>query len=132
MILRKDYVNFEEALSELKLESLNSRRETMALKFVKNSLENINFSKLFPLKEVKHGMKSRKSEKYRVNSSNTNRHKGSAVPYLQGLLNKDDFERRKNLKRLLSGNENFHKYQHKQRTKQKNWVNYISNVDVIT
>ena len=99
VILKKDYVSYEEALSELKLESLNSRRETMALKFAKKSLENDNFSKLFPLKEKKHGMKSRKGEKYRVNSSNTNRHKGSAVPYLQGLLNKDDFERRKNLKR---------------------------------
>ena len=132
VILKKDYVSYEEALSELKLESLNSRRETMALKFVKKSLENDNFSKLFPLKEKKHGMKSRKGEKYRVNSSNTNRHKGSAVPYLQGLLNKDDFERRKNLKRLLSDAENSHKYQHKQRMKQKNWVNYISNVDVIT
>ena len=125
----KDYVNYEDALSELKLESLNSRRETMALKFVKNSLENKNFSKLFPLKEVKHGMKSRKSEKYMVNSSNTNRHKDSAVPYLQGLLNKDDFERRKNLKRLLSDAESSLKYQQRQT---KNRVNYISNVDVIT
>ena len=132
VILGKDYVNYEEALSELKLESLNTRRETMALKFVKNSLQNRNFSKLFPLKEVKHGMKSRKSEKYMVSSSNTNRHKNSAVPYLQGLLNKDDFERRQNLKRLLSDAESSHKYQHKQRKKQKNWVNYVSNVDVIT
>ena len=78
-------------------------------------------------------MKSRKSEKHMVNSSNTNRHKDSAVPYLQGLLNKDDFERRKNLKKLLSDAENSHKYQLKQqRMKQKNWVNYISNLDVIT
>ena len=101
VILGKDYVNYEEALSELKLESLNTRRETMALKFVKNSLENKNFSKLFPVKEVKHGMKSRQSEKYVVKFSNTNRHKDSAVPYLQGLLNRDDFERRQNLKRLF-------------------------------
>ena len=132
VILGKDYVNYEEALSELKLESLNARRETMALKFVKNSLENKNFSKLFPVKEVKHGMKSRQSEKYVVKFSNTNRHKVSAVPYLQGLLNRDDFERRQNLKRLFLDAENSFKYQNRQRKKQNNWVNYISNVDVIT
>ncbi len=32
VILGKDYVNYEEALIELKLESLNERREAMALK----------------------------------------------------------------------------------------------------
>ena len=129
VILGKDYVNYEEGLSDLKLESLHKRRETMALKFVKNSLGNKNFSKMFPLKEVKHGMKSRRSEKYVVNSSNTNRHRDSAVPYLQGLLNRDDLERRQNLKRLLSDAESSLKYQQRQT---KNRVNYISNVDVIT
>ena len=104
----------------------------MALKFVKNSLKNKNFSKLFPLKEVKHGMNSRKSEKYVVNSSNTNRHQVSAVPYLQGLLNRDEFERRQNLKRLFLEAENSLKYQINQRKKPKNRVNYVSNVDVIT
>ena len=97
-----------------------------------HSLKNENFSKLFPLKEAKHGMESRKSEKYVVNSSNTNRKKDSAVPYLQGLLNRDNLERRQNLKRLLLDAESSLKYQHRQRKKQKNWVNYISNVDVIT
>ena len=129
MILGKDYVNYEEGLSDLKLESLNKRRETMALKFVKNSLGNKNFSKMFPLKEVKHGMKSRRSEKYVVNSSNTNRHRDSAVPYLQGLLNRDDLERRQNLKRLLSDAESSLKYQQRQTN---NRVNYIIHVDVIT
>ena len=77
-------------------------------------------------------MKSRKSEKYVVNLSNTKRHKDSAVPYLQGLLNKDDFERRQHLKRLLIDAESSLRYKQRQRVKPKNWVNYISNVDVIT
>ena len=101
VILGKDYVNYDEALSELKLESLEKRRETMALKFVKKSLENKNFSKLFPLREVKHGIRVRKSEKYVINQSRTKRHQESAVPYLQKLLNKDHFERRQKLRRLL-------------------------------
>ena len=74
----------------------------MALKFVKKSLENNNFSKLFPLREVKYGMKFRKSEKYLVNPTKTKRLKDSAVPYLQGLLNKDYFEKKQSLKRLLN------------------------------
>ena len=35
--MEKMDVNYDEALSVLKLESLEKRRETMALKFVKNS-----------------------------------------------------------------------------------------------
>ena len=42
MILGKDYINYDEAVSELKLESLDKRKETMALNFVKKSLENKN------------------------------------------------------------------------------------------
>ena len=40
VILGKDYLNYEDALSELKLESLYKRREAMALKFVKKSMGN--------------------------------------------------------------------------------------------
>ena len=100
VILGKDYLNYEEALSELKLESLDERREAMALKFVKKSLGNSNFSQLFPLREIKHGMKARKSEKYAVIPSKTKRRKDSAVPYLQNLLNKDYLEKKQTLKRL--------------------------------
>ena len=89
-------------------------------------------SKLIWWKKPIHGMKSRKSEKYVVNLSNTKRHKDSAVPYLQGLLNKDDFERRQHLKRLLIDAESSLRYKQRQRVKPKNWVNYISNLDVIT
>ena len=43
-------------------------------------------------------MNVRNSEKFHVNSSNTKRYKDSAVPFLQGLLNKETFEKRKSLK----------------------------------
>ena len=131
VILGKDYVNYDEALSVLKLESLEKRRETMALKFVKNSLENNNYSKLFPLREVKHDIKIRQSEKYVVNQSRTKRHRDSAVPYLQELLNKDHFKRRKELKSLLDAGRS-QSYEQRKRIRQKNRVNYVSNIDVIT
>ena len=76
----------------------------MALKFAKNSLNNPQFSKLFPLRESKHGMIARNSEKYYIKKSNTLRHKVSSVPFLQRLLNKDSLERKLSLKRLFLNN----------------------------
>ena len=81
----------------------------MALKFAKNSLNNPQFSKLFPLRRVKHEMVARNSEKYKVNSSNTLRYKESAVPFLQRLLNKDNHERKRILKRMYNGIESSQK-----------------------
>ena len=66
VILRGEYEDYEQALGVLNLESLNQRRESMALKFVKNGLKDPQFSKLFPLREGKHGMISRNSEKYHI------------------------------------------------------------------
>ena len=129
VILGKEYHNYEKALCELKLESLNDRREALALKFAKKSLENFNFSKLFPLREVKHEMKFRKSNKYAVKSSNTKRHKESAVPYLQNLLNKDHFEKSQRIKRLFEECQSSTK---RPKIETRKWVNYISHVDVIT
>ena len=73
VILGNDYDNYTQALSNLKMESLNKRRENMVLRFAKKSLDNDNFSKLFPLRDINHGMRVRKSEKYHVNNSKTNR-----------------------------------------------------------
>ena len=101
----------------------------MALKFAKKSLENSNFSKLFPLREVKHGMKVRKGDKYAVKFSKTKRHKESTVPYLQNLLNKDNFEKSQWIKRLLKDSQSSAK---RQKIETRKRVNYISHVDVIT
>ena len=125
-------MDYSKALSDLNLESLDKRREGMALKFVKNSLKNDNFSKLFPLRRAKHGMESRMSEKYLVNSSKTRRYADSAVPFLQRMLNKDDVEKKKHLKRLLNFESSLKISRKKQSLEQKKLVNYVSNVDVIT
>ena len=67
VILGENYENYEQALSILKVDSLNDRREKMAPRFAKTSLQNLNFSKLFSLRKVDHQMKVRNSEKYVVN-----------------------------------------------------------------
>ena len=116
VILGKEYTSYDEALSILNLDSLNTRREAMALKFAKGSLKNENFSKLFPLREAKHGMLNRKSEKYLVNHSKTKRHKESAVPYLQGLLNRENIESKQSLKRFLDNCESSQSLRKRQRS----------------
>ena len=99
-----------------KVSSLSLRAGFKGQKFVKNSLINTNFAKLFPLRKVKHEMKFRMSEKYFVNPS---------------LLNKDNLENRQKSKRLLDYESSLCSGK-KQRLEQKKLVNYVSNVDVIT
>ena len=94
VILRNDYKDYEEALRLTGLQSLDSRREMIGLRFVKNSLRNDNFSKLFPLKKIKHVMSVRNPLKYHVNRANTERYRKSTIPYLQRLLNKESLKRK--------------------------------------
>ena len=100
--------------------------------FAKNGLNDPHFSKLFPLRERKHGMIARNSEKYYIKKSNTLRNKVSSVPFLQRLLNKDVLEKKMSLKGLFS---NETKKPKKERFNKKDTscrVNYVPNVDVIT
>ena len=133
VILRGEYEDYEQALSVLNLESLNQRRERLALKFAKNGLKDSQFSKLFPLRESKHGMIARNSEKYHIKKSNTLRHKESSVPFLQRLLNKDSLERKMSLKKLFGNDLTKKPKKEKLNTKDASFrVNYVLNVDAIT
>ena len=67
----------------------------MALNFAKRSLKLENFSKLFPLSESNHLMSMRNPERFVINTSYTERHKRSALPFLQRLLNEDYSKQRK-------------------------------------
>ena len=94
VILKKDYLSYEDALKVTNLQSLDERRQTIAMRFAKNCLKNGNYSKLFPLNNPKHGMKVRDPLKYQIKRANTERYKGSSIIYMQKLLN-DDYRRRK-------------------------------------
>ena len=98
------YQGYEEALKFLKLDSLKDRRIKMALNFAKRSLKLEHFSKMLPLNESSHIMNMRSSERFVVNVSNTERHRKSAIPFLQRLLNKDYLKQKKDLSKLLQVN----------------------------
>ena len=59
----------------------------MALNFAKKSLKLEKFSKLLPLNESKRVMNRRNPERFAVYQSRFERHRVSAVPFLQRLLN---------------------------------------------
>ena len=88
IILKHEYISYEQAMEKLSLETLEQRRENLCLKFAKKCLKNSHASDMFELKDDKHMMELRKNEKYKVNHANTERYKQSAVPYMQRLLNK--------------------------------------------
>ena len=88
IILKHEYISYEQALEKLNLETLEQRRENLCLKFAKKCLKNSHASDMFELKDDKHLMELRKNKKYKVNHANTERYKQSAVPYMQRLLNK--------------------------------------------
>ena len=102
VILGGDCLNYEDALKLTKMESLEERRGLISLKFAKNCLKNVNFSKPFPLKKISHAMNVRNPEKYVVKSSNTERLKRSSIPFLQRQLNLENKKRKIELKKLQS------------------------------
>ena len=132
VILQGEYEDYEQALGVLDLESLNKRRERLALKFAKNGLNDPHFSKLFPLRERKHGMIARNSEKYYIKKTNTLRNKVSSVPFLQRLLNKDILEKKMSLKGLFRNETKKPKKENFNNKNTSSRVNYVLNVDVIT
>ena len=110
VILGGEYLNYENALRMTKLESLEERRKLISLKFAKSCLKNENFSKLFPLRKIKHAMNVRKPGKYVVANANTERYKRSTIPYLQRLLNVENQNRKTELNKLLLVGESKRKY----------------------
>ena len=105
VILKSDYKDYEEALRLTGLQSLDNRREIISLRFVKNSLKNANFSKLFPLKTIKHVMNVRNPLKYHVNKASTERYRKSTIPYLQRQLNRENLKRKSDFNDLQTSNK---------------------------
>ena len=90
IILGNKYQNYEEALDELGIETLEERRKTLCYRFAKKCLKNEKAEKMFPLNEKKHNMDTRKTEKYIVNHAHTDRLKNFALIYMQNLLNEQE------------------------------------------
>ena len=89
LVLKDKYKDYEKALMILNLDSLQTRRENLNLKFAKTGITNEKLDDLFPLSDKKHAMKTRKNEKYKVEFANTNSYKNSSIISMQNMLNED-------------------------------------------
>ena len=85
IILNKQYVNYNDALEMINLETLEERRKYLCLKFAKKSLHGQKTQNMFPLKRKKQN--TIKGEKFYVKNAKTDRLKKSAIPYMQKLQN---------------------------------------------
>ena len=94
IILKDSYKSYENALETLELESLASRRENLSLIFAQKCLKNPKMKYLFPPNNKTHEMKTRESEDFYVNHTNTTRLQRSPITYMQNLLNKEVHRRK--------------------------------------
>ena len=102
IILGDKYVDYDNALKVLNLQSLRERREDLCLKFAKKCLQVPKLKRMFPRNHHDHDMNKRKSECFRVNRGLTERLRRSAIPHMQRLLNEHEGVKRKICKQIDS------------------------------
>lgn len=100
IIMGKNFTNYKEGLSELKLKTLNARRKDICLNFAKKCQKNLKVKNMFSKKIESHKMKKRGQELYKVKMIKTKRYQQSAIPYMVRLLNIDYEKKRK----IVEGN----------------------------
>ena len=87
LVLREKFEDYENALLLLNLDTLESRRQELILKFAQKGIKSRKLDDLFPENDKTHIMKKRTTEKYRVNFANTDRYKNSSMITMQNMLN---------------------------------------------
>ena len=100
VIMGKNYTTYKNGLEDLRLDTLEKRREMLSLRFAKNCLKHEKVKNMFPVKKVKHKMQMRYKRKYDTKKIKTNRMKKSAIPYMTELLN-DEYKKKHKI--LING-----------------------------
>ena len=100
VILGEKYISYENALSVMKIESLEKRRQNLCLKFAKQCTRNEKLKNMFPKNKKHHSMKKRSGEKFVVKKAFTERYKRSAIPNMQRLLNISENEKIETFKKI--------------------------------
>ena len=88
IILKDNYMSYENALKVLDMETLSDRRENLCLSFARKCLKNERMSQYFEKNEKEHQVKTRNEEKFKVSMAHTEKMKKSPIIYMQRLLNK--------------------------------------------
>ena len=83
-------MNYNEALVQANLDSLETRRQELCLNFALKCVKSQKSQNLFPLRVKEHAMEVRDEEKYFVQHAKTERLKNSTIPYMKRLLNMNE------------------------------------------
>ena len=102
IVMGSKYKNYSDALKELNLQTLDERRQSLCVKFAKKCLETEKLKKMFPLNRKVHDMEKRNNERYLVSKSFTERHRKSAIPNMQRLLNEKEKQKQKIMRQISS------------------------------
>ena len=86
IILGKEYVSYENALSKLGLERLDSRRLKLCYEFALKCTKSVRHSSMFPFNKLS-GHNTTNPKKYAEPVCNTSRYFNSSIPYMTRLLN---------------------------------------------
>ena len=84
IILGAKYKTYEDSLKEVNEDTLQTRRDKLALRFARCCLKNDKFKQWFKPKE---GMHTRSGILFYEPQSRTKRYRNSAIPYMTRLLN---------------------------------------------
>ena len=90
VIMKEKYESYQNALDELGINDLVSRRIFLSTKFADNCLKNEKTKHLFQLNNKNHKMTTRNPNKYIEIPAKTERFKKSTVPFLVKLLNENN------------------------------------------
>ena len=89
VILDERYTTYDQALNDLSLEYLSTRRKLLCLNFAKKCLKHPNTRDMFPL-NTGVDKNTRDRGKYWVQHAETSRLRDSAIPQMQRALNLDE------------------------------------------
>ena len=92
IILGNEYNGYENSLLKLDMEKLEDRRKQLCLNFAKKCVQNPKTKHMFQENKKKHNMKTRTTEKYKVDHAHTERLRKSSIIYMQHLLNEDELK----------------------------------------
>ena len=87
LIMEENYQNYTSSLKFLNLETLETRRKKISVKFARTSISDGHFADLFPKRTKTHKMETRNIDKYKVFHANTERYKNSPILTMQRMLN---------------------------------------------
>ena len=86
IILGKEYINYESALNQLRLERLDTRRTNLCYNFALSCIKSPKHKSMFSLNPLPR-QNMRRTKPYIEVACNTSRYYNSPVPYLTRLLN---------------------------------------------